>query len=774
MAQQPLDFLKDYNEPEETKAKVAAAFIAPPAPQSQSQSSDASESNPTGRKILRRKKRVEVTKREQHRAQVQERRRQGRQVIEVECNCHLSCPKRINPEHRRALNAKYWEMDPLQQRVYVKTHTVPGPVKRRRVPADPLGGLQEVKKAFSYAFYLPNELGELMMVCCTFFLNTLGFRKGCGNHIYRAHTRDTLADKRGKYERDRSLRDAVWDDILSYSPRTYHKGSKFSATAMYLPTKLTAKAMHADFKARRDAVGEKGCSASFYCAVLREIDVHFVDMDDFEIPERKPIPVVQPKPPKTPPPEPMPEPEPVPKPVEVVEVEPCIAMKTDDSQPECSYPASLPMYQSAQPVPVVTHQPMVMHSYSIDQKPIVPQYVPVSYHSATMPFQTVAVKQEPYYGINVESASVSDSHFSEDHAEYSNMSVDYSESNSYHEPPYEPVVQIIDKVEPNTEFFPPFVKPDQHSIPQISQTESSLKAPSEVPKPKRKPTKPKLIDLPKLDLDISEGYPPVKRTKKFITRIRNRVKRQQLHPVVNQGCNACHMNCKDKISLEQQEQINKRYWTMSFPEQRMFMLEHTERHAIKRRRSKTELGSTVRKGFTYSYRLTDFLGQYQQVCCQFYLNTLGYGAGSGNLIYRAHQVELSRAISDNRGKFTRDTTLRDTVDDDIMSYFSAELHESGGPLDLSATDLSPKKMYNRYVERQAALGVDKPGSFAFYWRRTRELKVIYAPKPEPKNPGQSKPRRRRPAVKVLKQLEIETLVLPGQFPAVSQEASADH
>lgn len=767
MSQQPLDFLRDYNEPDEKKAQEAC--VPAEAPSAQQQSSDGNELSPTGRKILRRKKRVEVTKRDQHRAQVQERRRQARQVIQVECNCHLSCPKRINPEHRQALNRKYWEMDPTSQRQYVKSHTVPGPVKRRRVPADPLGGIPDVKKAFSYAFYLPDENGELMMVCCTFFLNTLGFRKGCGNHIYRAHTRESLADQRGKYERDRSLRDAVWDDILSYSPRTYHKGSKFSATAMYLPTKLTAKAMHADFKARREAAAEKGCSASFYCAVLREIDIHFVDMDDFEIPERKPIPVVQPKPPSTPPPEPM-APTTYPDVAETVEVVESSPVKTDTSQAECSYPSVLQTYQPAEPVAMpLVHQPIMMHSYAIDQKPIVPQYVPGSYQTTALPFHAVHVKQEPNYGINVETVSVTDSHFSDhDHGEYSNMTVDYSESNSYHEPPYEPVIQIIDKVEPSTEFFSPFVKPEQQVTVPVNNLEPPSKVTSEIPKPKPRPVKAKLLDLPKIELAIQEGYPPVKRTKKYIARIRNRVKRQQLHPVVDQGCNSCHLNCKDKISLEQQEAINKRYWVMSFAEQRMFMLEHTERHSIKRRRSKVEPGTVVRKGYTYSYRLTDDQGQYQQVCCQFYLNTLGYGAGSGNLIYRAHQVELSRAISDNRGKFARDTTLRDTVDDDIMSYFSAELQERGGPFDLSTTDLSPKKMYNKYVERQAALGVDKPGSFAFYWRRTREIKVIYAPKPEPKNPGQKKPRRRRPAGKAQKMLDTDALMLPIQFSGLPQ------
>lgn len=176
MSEQPLDFLKDFEDVKERTEEVVPPAVAD---QSVQASSDGSESNPTGRKILRRKKRVEVTKREQQRLQNRERRIQARAVIIVECNCHLSCSKRISIEQRQSLNETYWQMNHAEQKNYVKSHTVPGPVKRRRVPVDPLGGA-DVKKAFSYSFYLPDEQGQLHMVCCTFFLNTLGFRKGCG------------------------------------------------------------------------------------------------------------------------------------------------------------------------------------------------------------------------------------------------------------------------------------------------------------------------------------------------------------------------------------------------------------------------------------------------------------------------------------------------------------------------------------------------------------------------------------------------------------------
>lgn len=393
MSGHPLDFLKDYKtappeaepEPEQHEEKlIVEPIVIPleqnvePGPLPPPQPSD---SKP-GKKP--RKKRVLITKREVARQAARERRRQGRGVINEKCACHLSCSGKITEEHRKVLNEQYWNMDLKEQKAFVKAHSEPGQVKRRRVPVDPLGGGTEVKKAFTYSFWLPDHQGELQSVCCTFFLNTIGFRQGCGNTIYRTHMKDITQDKRGKYERDRSLHDAVWDDILSYAPRTYHKGLKYSATALYLPTKLNAKMMHADFKRRQEAIGMKAGSGSFYCSVLREMDVHFVEMDDFEIPERKPIPIFEPK-----------EENPATEHVPAVEASAMVQQQ---------YQQIPPQVQSYQPSPVAIHvhdQTTPVHpSYQMEHKPVViHQYTSVSHETVPQNYQLHPIKQEPYCSV---------------------------------------------------------------------------------------------------------------------------------------------------------------------------------------------------------------------------------------------------------------------------------------------------------------------------------------------------------------------------------------
>ncbi|XP_039429171.1 uncharacterized protein LOC120412672 [Culex pipiens pallens] len=770
MSGQSLDFVPDYKttlkvEPDlehqqhqqhvENLTVESISIINPVPPTSSIQPGPSA--NPDGKPTKKsRKKRVQITRREAARQAARERRRQGRQVINEKCACHLSCGEKISEEHRKVLNEKYWAMDLKEQKAFVKAHSEPGQVKRRRAPIDPLGGGAEVKKAFTYSFRLPNPEGLLLSVCCTFFLNTIGFRQGCGNTIYRTHMKDITQDKRGKYERDRTLHDAVWDDILSYAPRTYHKGSKYSATALYLPTQLNAKMMHAEFKQRQEAFGRKGGSGSYYCSVLREMDVHFVEMDDFEIPDRKPIPVmVKPK-----------------------EEEPSV-----EHVPDVDGSAMVQQYEQCPPGPVHPyHHPSAVaplhHPYQIEHKPAVVQHytsipphldVPQNYHIHV-------VKQEPsYYGAHMHSMPSHESHYAEhddrdDYSEsYSNMVEEhgYSVESSYHDTagnvinPEEPKIEIIheeyaacpDSYEESHDYESQGPSDQPPTMLSEPPEEPAQKVPSKQKRPKR-PSEPLPAILP-------EGYPPVKRTKRFIARVSNKARRRQSHPVMQLDCN-CIWNCKDKISLEQQEQINGQYWDMGYCDQRLFMLEHTERHSIKRRRAKAKEEGPARKGYTYSYKLTDSSGQYQSVCCQFFLNTLGFGIGSGNVIYRAHQVELSVAISDKRGKFARDRTLRNLVDDDILSHFSAEQQESGR-LDLTATEWTPKKLYNVHVKRQAALGNDKPGSFAFYWRRTKDLKVMFAPRPEPKagGSGASRKPRARPQKRPATQQHPEIIPQPG-------------
>lgn len=181
MSEHPLDFLKDYSaaqvEQQNVRATSDSVVRTVSATQNHSENESISKDSKTAKG--KGKKRVLITKKELQKTQIRERRKLARQVIIEKCTCHLSCTTKITSEQRKAINENYWRMEHIEQKKFVRTHTVQGQVKRRRVPVDPLGGA-DVKKAHSYAFYLPDDTGQLQTICCTFFLNTLGFRKGCG------------------------------------------------------------------------------------------------------------------------------------------------------------------------------------------------------------------------------------------------------------------------------------------------------------------------------------------------------------------------------------------------------------------------------------------------------------------------------------------------------------------------------------------------------------------------------------------------------------------
>lgn len=602
------------------------------------------------------------------RKEAREKRIQKRGVVEEKCrNCYFGCPAKISDEQRQVLNAAYWAMKYSEQREYVKAHTVQGKVKRRRVKGDPLGDEPaDLKRAFTYKFYLADGDGELAAVCCAFFLGTLGYKNKSSTLIYRAHLPQKKVDRSGK--RERPLFDAIWEDILSYAPRTYHKGAKYGPTALYLPTQLTVKIMHADFKIKQERKGGKACSYGFYYQVLNEMDVHFVEMDDFELPER-PRPL-SPAPP----------------------VQPTEAEVVSEVRELYQPPPTLPYYP-------------------VEYKPIVEPFPSDPYQ---MDYNFVPVKQEPQPEVVDYSDEEQDGDYPEEYLEQYSHSSGHEESEGILE---EPKVEII-----HEEYLGPYPQEPQPS--QLINVAEPTKEPVKRKNVKR-PAEPGVQALP-------EGYPPVKYPKRFIQRVSNKIKRRQSHPVMQTDCK-CMFNCNAKLTQERRQRINEEYWSAGFCDQRMFVLAHTERHSVKRRRTKSE---EKRKDCTYSYRLMDSSGQYHQVCAHFFLNTIGYEAKSSSIIYRAHQLELGEAIYDRRGRgreqTAREIELRESVDSDLLSYFAPEHVESGGALDLSATDLSRKKMHIEYLRRQAELGVAKPASLSYYYQRVKELKIVFAPKPEPK------------------------------------------
>ncbi|XP_055548913.1 uncharacterized protein LOC129732247 [Wyeomyia smithii] len=92
-----------------------------------------------------------------------------------------------------------------------------------------------------------------------------------------------------------------------------------------------------------------------------------------------------------------------------------------------------------------------------------------------------------------------------------------------------------------------------------------------------------------------------------------------------------------------------------------FIRERVQQVPVRRRKRNTYSGQEAMKQHSYLFSLKSSGGELVSVCRKFFLNTLGYGDGCGNLIYRAFAVNPDGAVVSKRGKHERDLSERDAV-----------------------------------------------------------------------------------------------------------------
>lgn len=123
---------------------------------------------------------------------------------------------------------------------------------------------------------------------------------------------------------------------------------------------------------------------------------------------------------------------------------------------------------------------------------------------------------------------------------------------------------------------------------------------------------------------ILRPRPPSKRT---LERIERREERKINRRPIFKNC-GCKSLCCGKIGRERRVQINTWFWELSGTEQQSFVLQFSKRIPVERRRS-----PNIRRQFSYKYMLEDERGVPQDVCCAFFLNTLGYNKKSRFVVF---------------------------------------------------------------------------------------------------------------------------------------------
>lgn len=105
-------------------------------------------------------------------------------------------------------------------------------------------------------------------------------------------------------------------------------------------------------------------------------------------------------------------------------------------------------------------------------------------------------------------------------------------------------------------------------------------------------------------------------------------RRKNTHAVIFDEC-MCDFECSNKISMSRRYEINEAYWKLSLDKKRSFIVKHSFRADVKRRRVESNIsGSSFKRSCTYAYKLNDNNHADHPVCARFFLNTLGYKSSS--------------------------------------------------------------------------------------------------------------------------------------------------
>ncbi|KAL1375676.1 hypothetical protein pipiens_017360 [Culex pipiens pipiens] len=203
------------------------------------------------------------------------KRRSKHFVIPDDCECNKNCKQLLSRDDRNRINEYFWKLDIEGQHEFIQQYASLADVKNRRSKRDVT---DELVKKRSFVCTLPTASDTPIVVCRTFFLNTIGYGKDCGNIIYRSiHGCDedgAPEPKRGKYTRKTDSRDSVKDHIEGFGPTISHYRREHAPNRLYLPSDLTQKSMYDDYQQTHTSK----VSYSLYSRVVNEMKISFVKL----------------------------------------------------------------------------------------------------------------------------------------------------------------------------------------------------------------------------------------------------------------------------------------------------------------------------------------------------------------------------------------------------------------------------------------------------------------------------------------------------------------
>lgn len=165
------------------------------------------------------------------------------------------------------------------------------------------------------------------------------------------------------------------------------------------------------------------------------------------------------------------------------------------------------------------------------------------------------------------------------------------------------------------------------------------------------------------------GKPRIRKKHDTSLRERSEEKRElqkSKHEVINTGEHKCRKRCSENIRELDRENINKKFWNLTWREQKLFIAERIIcKDPIKRK--KTQVPENYKRKLTMEYSL-NVSGKVEPVCKEFFLNTLGFKKDNHSAINMALKLKEDSALNDKRGTNPKKKIDRSLIIEDIMSY----------------------------------------------------------------------------------------------------------
>ncbi|XP_065095618.1 uncharacterized protein LOC135717456 [Ochlerotatus camptorhynchus] len=214
-----------------------------------------------------------------------------------------------------------------------------------------------------------------------------------------------------------------------------------------------------------------------------------------------------------------------------------------------------------------------------------------------------------------------------------------------------------------------------------------------------------------------------KRTKKEILREDAAKRRRLAHNAILQNCD-CRKQCINLLSRDDRMSIHESFWNLREVDQSNFIQKYVHPAIAEKRRKCRTPANELRKTQSYKCTLPSASDDPIAVCRKFFLNTLGYEEHCGNIIYRRiNRSKNSEPCRTIRGKYTRNSNIRDSIIAHILSYGPTISHyrrEHAPNRRYLPSDLSQRAMHKHYQDTHTS-----QVSYSLYSRVLNEMNISF-------------------------------------------------